>query len=297
MQDVKQQVKRILEEGGYATYDYHGCFDIAAKKEALMFIKILTNVDAFQREQAKNLKIISNNLEAYPMLIGIQANKGKLERGIVYERFEIPTLSMETFSELICHSIFPRIYRDRGGMYVEVDSEVMKEARRSKNLTQRELAEAVGINKKVIYEHEKCQLRMMLSIAQKLEQILSEKLIKNAQVFKRYEEHGSPDDCMEKNIGRELEKLGFKTDFVKQSPLDVFAKEKALIVSDIEIDRRKMKKRATDLKEFIGIIRKPALVITDRTRNEDIFGIPVIARQELRDMEKKELIKRARKAI
>jgi len=297
MLDLKQQAKTFLEESSYVTCEYHGCFDIAAKKELLLIIKVLLNVDAFQKEQAKNLKIIANNLDGYPMLIGLQTNREKLKTGIVYERFEMPTLSLETFKELICNKIFPKIYRDRGGLYVEIDSEVLKDARKGKSLTQRELAEAVGINKKVIYEHEKKQLRMLLEIAEKLEQILNKKIIKPTEIFKKYEEHGQPTDLLEKNIGRNLEKLGFKTDFVKQSPLDMFAKEKALIVSDIEIDKRKMKKRAADLKDFINIVKKPALLITEKTKNEELLGIPLIERKELEDIEGKELIKRARKAI
>jgi putative transcriptional regulator len=297
MLDLKQQVKNYLEENDYVTCEYHGCFDIAAKKEMLLLLKILLNVDAFQREQAKNLKIISNNLDGYPMLIGIQTNREKLKTGIVYERFEMPTLSLKTFEELICNKIFPRIYRDRGGLYVEIDSEILKDSRKRKGLTQRELAEAVGINKKVIYEHEKKQLRMLLNIAEKLEQILNEKIIKSTEFFKKYEEHGYPKDTIEKSIGRNLEKLGFKIDFVKQSPLDVFAKEKALIVSDIEIDKRKMKRRAADLKDFINIVKKPALLITEKAKKEELFGIPLIERKELESIERKELIKRARKAI
>jgi putative transcriptional regulator len=297
MLDLKQQVKGFLEENDYATCEYHGCFDIVAKKDLLILLKVLLNVDAFQKEQAKNLKIISNNLDGYPMLIGVQTNREKLKTGIVYERFEMPTLSVETFEKLICNKIFPRIYRDKGGLYVEIDSEVLKDARKGKSLTQRELAEAVGINKKVIYEHEKKQLRMLLDIAEKLERILNEKIIKSVEIFKRYEEHGQPKDLLEKNIGRNLEKIGFKTDFVKQSPLDVFAKEKALIISDIEIDKRKMKKRAADLKEFIDVVKRPALLITEKTKKEELLGIPLIERKELENIEKKDLIKRAKKAI
>jgi len=297
MLELKQQVKSFLEESDYSTCEYHGCFDIAAKKYMLLLLKVLLNVDAFQKEQAKNLKIISNNLDGYPMLIGMQTNREKLKKGIVYERFEMPTLSLETFEELICNKIFPRIYRDKGGLYVEIDSEILKDTRKRKSLTQRELAEAVGINKKVIYEHEKKQLRMLLDIAEKLEEILDKKLIKSTEIFKKYEVHSQPTDILEKNIGKNLEKIGFKTDFVKQSPLDVFAKEKALIVSDIEIDKRKMKKRAADLKDFINIVKRPALLITEKAKSEDLLGIPLIERKELEEIERKELIKRAKKAI
>jgi putative transcriptional regulator len=297
MFNVKQEVKTFLEKSDYATCEYKGCFDIAAQKNVLLLLKTLLNVDSFQQEQARNLKIISNNLDAHPMLIGVQTTREKLKPGIVYERYDLPAMSLKTFEDLICNSIYPRIYRDRGGLYVEIDSDVLKDSRKRKGLTQRELAEAVGINKKAIYEHEKKQLRMMLDIAEKLEQILDKKIISQTKVFKKYDEHGQPQNVLEKRIGKNLEKLGFKTDYVKQAPFDVFAKEKALVISNIEIDRRKMIKNAADLRDFIKIVKRPAVMITNKAEDKEVHGIPVIEKKELESMEKKELIKKAKKAI
>jgi putative transcriptional regulator len=297
MFNVRQEVKTFLEKSDYAVCEYKGCFDLAAQKNVLLLLKTLLNVDSFQQEQARNLKIISNNLDAHPMLIAVQTTREKLKPGIVYERYDLPAVSLKTFEDLICNSIYPRIYRDRGGLYVEIDSDVLKDSRKRKGLTQRELAEAVGINKKAIYEHEKKQLRMMLAIAEKLEQILSSKIIKPTEFFRKYEEHGRPEDTLEKDVGKNLEKLGFRTDFVKQSPFDVFAKEKAMVISDIELDRKKMIKHAADLKEFIKVVKRPAVLITKDSDEDEIHGIPIIKKKELEEIDKRELIKKAKKSI
>jgi len=297
MLDLKQEVLKFLEQSDYVACEYKGCFDIAAKKDTLLLLKILLNIDGFQREQAKNLKIVSNNLDAHPFLIGVQTNREKLQRGIVYERFETPTVSLKTFEDLVVNSIFPTIYRDRGGLYVEIDSAILREVRKKKGLSQRELAEAIGINKKVIYEHEKKQLRMLLEIAENLERILDRKIVKPIDVFKKYEEHGYPKDFIERGVRKNLEKLGFKTDFVKQAPLDVFAKEEKLIMSNIEINRRKMIRHAANLKNFIDLVKKPAFIITENAKDEEILGIPLIERKKLEEMDKKELIKKAERAI
>jgi putative transcriptional regulator len=297
MLELKQEVQKFLEKSDYITCEYKGCFDIAAKKDTLLLLKILLNIDGFQREQAKNLKIVSNNLDAHPFLIGVQTNREKLHPGIVYERFETPTVSLKTFEDLVVNSIFPTIYRDKGGLYVEIDSAILREVRKKKGMSQRELAEAIGINKKVIYEHEKKQLRMLLEIAENLERILDRKIIKPIDVFKKYEEHGYPEDFIERGVRKNLEKLGFKTDFVKQAPLDVFAKEEKLIMSNIEINRRKMIKHAAKLKGFIDIVKKPAFIITEKSKDEEILGIPIIERKKLEDIGKKELIKKAERAI
>lgn len=298
MLNVKQETLRILEKSDYTTSQYKGCFDIAAKRDIILLIKTLLNVDSFQKEQAKNLKIVSNNLDAYPIIVGLHTRVEKLKKGIVYERYELPTVSLKTFEDLIVNSIFPKIYRDRGGLYVEVDSKVLRERRKGRGLTQRELAEAVGINKKVIYEHEKKQLRMLLTIADKLERMLDEKIIKPAKVFKSYEISGKPKDKLERNIETSLQKIGLETSFVNQAPLDVFARKNALIISDIEPNRRKMAKRAVFLKNFIKVVKKPAVFITEKLKEEEMEGIPVIREKDLNDMEtEKELLKIAKRSV
>jgi putative transcriptional regulator len=297
MQELKEQVISFLEKSDYATCEYKGCFDIAAKKDSLLIIKVMLNIDGFQEEQAKNLKIVSSNLDAYPFLVGVQTNREKLKKGIVYERFETPTISLETFEDLIVNSIFPVIYRDKGGMYVKIDSAILREVRKKKSMSQRELAESVGINKKVIYEHEKKQLRMLLEIAQKLEGILDQKIIKPIDVFKKFDEHGNPEEGLESIVKEDLEKIGFETDFVKQAPMDVFVKEKTLLLSDIEMNRLKIKKHAAALKGFVELVKKPAIIITEKSKEEESSGIQIIEKKKLKEMGKKELLKEAEKSI
>jgi len=293
-----EDMERMFLNEGYATCRYRGCFDLAARKKMLLFLKILKNVDAFSAEQARNLKIISNSLDAKPLLVGAQTRIEKLERGIVYERFDVPAVSEDTLEDLICNEIFPRIYRDRGGLYVEIDSDALKSARSKKGMTQEELAETVGINKKTVYEHENNSLRMLLSVAESLESVLKEKIITDIEVFsERQEAHGKPYSGFEKTVSFELKRLGFETEFVRQTPFNAISKQETLILSDVDSNKRKLKYRSVELKRFVSFIKKPALLITEKSENLD-YGLPAIERSELREMDSgKELIKVARKKV
>lgn len=293
-----ENMERMFLEEGYATCRYRGCFDLAAKKRMLLFLKILKNVDAFSAEQARNLKIISQSLDAKPLLVGAQTRIEKLERGIVYERFDVPAVSEDTLKDLICNEIFPRIYRDRGGLYVEIDSDALKSARNKKGMTQEELAETVGINKKTVYEHENNSLRMLLSVAESLESVLKEKIISDVELFsERQEMHGKPYSGFEKTVSFELKRLGFETEFVRQTPFNAISKQETLILSDVDSNKRKLKYRSVELKRFVSFIKKPALLITEKSENLD-YGLPAIERSELKEMDSgKELIKVARKKV
>lgn len=294
-----ERTEKLLEDNGWATVRYHGCFDIAAKKGSTVLVKILTNVDALPEGHAKNLKTIANGLDATALLVGEQTRREKLGKGIVYERFDVPTVSFDTLEQLIEQQIMPRMYRDKGGLYVEIDSTALKLARNSKGLTQRELAEAVGISKKAIWEHEKRELRMLLSIAQKLEAVLDKRIVKDVKLDERQFEQPVtlPKDSLEKAVGSDLKRLGFGLDFVRNAPFDLLAKEKTLVISDVEDNKRKIKARAEALGQFVSLTKKPAVVITEGGHEVQLGGIPVLPRKELHEFESsKEVIRLARKA-
>ena len=69
------------------------------------------------------------------------------------------------------------------------------------------------------------------------------------------------------------------------------------MISDIELNRKRMIKHAANLKEFIKVVKRPAVLITSDFKEGEIGGIPVIEKKELEDIDKKELLKKAKKAI
>lgn len=293
-----ERVVGILDEHGWATCTYHGCFDVVARKRRLMLLKILSNVDALEKHSAKNMKTISANMDAAALVIGESTSRERLEEGVVYERFELPTISIDTFEAIITANVMPVIYSDRGGLYVEIEPELLRSARQKSKLTQAELAEAVGINKKSIYCYERGRTRAVLSVVQKLEKILNKRVSCSTDVLKSATMSSTvPKDGLEKAVADALAELGFATDFVGQAPFDVFAREKTLLLSDVENDRRAMLKRAPALKRFVETVREPALLITERSRDVEIFGIPVVKRDEISEFgSPRELLRVAKKA-
>lgn len=293
------RLEQLLEGNGWVTTRYHGCFDIAAKKRQIILVKILQNIDALSAEQARNLRIIAEGVGGSAMLVGEQTRIENLKEGVVYERFEIPTVNSATFERLIEEGIMPSIYRDKGGLYVRIDSEALREARTEKELTQRELAEIVGVNKKAIYEHERNELRMALKIAEKLEDTLGKKLVKEIDLIKKIvaPQESEPKDVLEKDVGGKLRRIGFEVKYVGAAPFDILAKEKALVVSDVEADKRRLLKRAPALRGFAAVTGKPALLITEKIKEKELEGIPVIRRSELKEMERSSEVLRAARRV
>jgi predicted transcriptional regulator len=56
----------------------------------------------------------------------------------------------------------------------------------------------------------------------------------------------------------------------------------------VEKNEKKMIRRAINLKGFMNVVRKPAILITERVKKDNILGIPVLKREKLEEIETKE---------
>lgn len=286
MDIVKNKVEKILEEHDFLYCEYNGCFDIAARREITIILKTTHNVDSLQERQAINLSILSRSLNAFVAVIGYNTRREKLDNGIIYERFDIPAFTPRTLENIIERN-FPRIYRNRGGYFIKVSSEKLREARNEKGLTQKELADSVGINKKAVFEHEQSDRMALLENAEKMENILEREIVANFKFeLIKNDNRNQPRGEFERLVGNDLKKIGFQTEHISQTPFNIIARENFLVLSDAEEIERKIKKNAPHLTELSNVVDKPIIVITKESTNLDI---PSVERKQLREMTPRDL--------
>ena len=165
---LQNKVMELMEENDYDYFSYSGCFDILARKDEIFLLKLLNNIDSFQQEQADNLKVVSKNLDAQAFLVGSKTRRELLEDNIIYERFSVPAVTPNTL-ENILESKIPKISRSRGGLFVNVNPQKLREGREKAGLSQSELARKIGITKKSIYEHEHKEMKADYEIVKLIE--------------------------------------------------------------------------------------------------------------------------------
>ncbi|NOZ82120.1 MAG: helix-turn-helix domain-containing protein [Candidatus Micrarchaeota archaeon] len=280
------KVKTIFESGGYEVGIFTGCFDVAARKERTILAKVLSNIDSFLFEHSESLKTVSGYLDANPVLIGERTRKEKLERGVVYERFGIPAFNTETLFDIVHRNVFPKVFRDRGGFYTEIDPQLLREARKRKGFTQQELADVLGVSKKTVYQHERKKCRMILELASKLERILDAK-VSSPEIFKTFHKEKGPETSMERFVEKYLRRMGFATGFVRHSPFDAVVKSEFMIFSEIEERPSRLKYRLKSFTNFLELMEKPGVVISEKRIETDV---PVIERKRLGKMTGDELL-------
>jgi len=287
----------VLHEAGFTVSEicsYRSrSFDLAARRdEILILLKILTNIDGISREIAEEMKRIAAYLSGSPVIIGERVGFRPLERGVVYYRYDIPSVNVETLYDYLVDDCPPVVYSSPGGLYVSIDGEKLRERRLQEGLSLGDLASYLGTSRRTISKYEE-GMDATIENALKLEEILDTLLIKNID-FLNIQKPVEVDEGVEKKLS-EIERLvvekfksmGFDVLPTLHSPFDTISKDDCSTLL-IAIHRRidALKKRAKLLRSISEVAYALSLLVVESSSGSmSIEGNPVLNKDELRSVE------------
>lgn len=290
--ELVENIKNFLERKGYELFEYlRGCFDLAAKREKLLLLKVLSNIDSFQKSQAQNLKVLSKGLSASPMLLGERTRRENLKKDVVYERFGLPALHPETFKSAV-RGDYPHKIRTRGGIFGKLDPERLEESRVGRGLTQEELADRLGVSQKNVSEHEGGLERASYSVVRLAETELERGVKKRINPFDMDLEKVEQEEVNKevRGIAEFMERAGFEINYTDRAPPEIIAKESSTLLSRVGKTGKVIKKWESSLSEFSKLSETPAFFIMEGDCKSK--ELPVLSKEELNEIEEsKELIK------
>jgi len=269
------------------------CFDIVGRKDnTLLIIKVLSNVDAFSRENAEDMKVLADALMATPLLIGETSSSGPLEAGIVYSRFKIPIISNETLGEHLLEEVPPFIFAAPGGLYVKIDGDLLRKVRETGGISLGTLAETTGVSRRTIQMYES-GMGAMIEAAMRLEEFLQVPIIEPINPFeykstKKLEDYEVADGSVtdSKALNRLLE-IGFAITPITKSPFEAISRSRQTIfLTGLGIDEDKLVQKALIASEISKISGKHSLIIVEKERSaEHIETTAVVTSEELKKID------------
>ena len=299
-----KNIESLLRSQGYKTSDIYdqGSFDIVARKNLLiLLLKTFQNIDSINERNAYEMKQLSNIFLASPIIIGEKSRNGYLEEGVIYERYDIPAIGFDTLKNMILYNEYPEILADRGGYFVKIDGNVIKQYREEYSLSLKDLADLAHVSRATMYKYENEIVRANTETAMILEEILNTKVTLDIDLLKQPQkeeiEYNSSDDTLD------LSKLGYGVVSTNKSPFDAVAKMKSSekespLIENVKKNRteKTLKRMAIPLKDLSMVTTsEPVFIINNEKIKESIGTIPVIKSWELKEFENsKELLKMIR---
>ena len=274
------------------------CFDVVARlDDRVLIIKVLSNIDAFSKDNAEEMKVLADALNATPMVVGERSSSGALEAGIVYSRFNISIVSNETLADLLLEDAPPFIFAAPGGLYVKLDSELLRTVREDRGISLGALAETAGVSRRTIQMYES-GMGAMIDAALRIEEYLGLPIIEPIDPFEfKSEERGKEERTGQEPIDtfavNQLCNLGFSVRPVMKSPFEAVShNDRALMLTGIgNSDDAKLVQKAVVASDIARIMDKFSVLIVEYKHDRDnIDSTAVVSNEELKKIDAPEAL-------
>jgi len=299
-----KEIRAILRKSGFEIGEpifKSISFDIIAKRDELVLIlKSLINIDALRNEVARELKILGKELNASPLIIGEKSALGPILDGVIYSRHGIPIVSLGTFRDFILENINPLVYASPGGLYVKLNGELLRKMREERGISLGHLARIAGVSRKAIQLYEE-GMSAVVDIALKLEEYLGEELIQPLDIlsFEKLDEERYPLEMIRgrsqelEEIYRKLMSIGYDVYLTLKCPFEALSKDESdVFLTGITRDNTSIRYKALNFRILRRILEKDAFIVVNHIKREEIEGIPLIGKDELMEIERREEIKK-----
>jgi putative transcriptional regulator len=289
-------VTTMLEDAGFAVSDRCAIrpksFDIAARRgDDVVLLKVLANIDAFDGYTGAEMRRLGEYLEATPLVIGLRTRNEDLKPGVVYFRHGVPVLSPDTAMDLFIEEVPPLIYAAPGGLYVNIDGDLLSDVRSDREWSLGKLANELGVSRRTVSKYED-GMNASVDVAAELEEIFDRPLASPVSVLEGAEEvreetddpdepEADPDDA---HLITVLTRVGFEVHPTSRAPFKAISEDEGsdrkVLTGHSEFNRT-AEKRARIMSSVGEVTRTRSVYVVERARQDSVEGTALIEREEM----------------
>ncbi len=264
---------------------------VAASDDKKLLIKIISSIDDIHYREAQELHGISYTLNVPSVIVSEIFNKNPMEDYVLYDRHGLPAVTPQTLESVLSGREEIYVYYKRGEFYVSINREKLREIREEKRLSLGDIALALGVTRKAVYDYERGKMDINIDKAEKLVDILGEEILEPINVFRTPKEtiKNQPDHITEVKIISEAVQRGYRiahaANTVFDIALDMQGVRYTIIVEHHKENKVLTKVEESEKLERIIDVRRAAIIQTPRLKREvERMGVEIV--QGLRDLEK-----------
>jgi len=288
-------ITAMLEDAGFTVSDRCAIrpksFDIAARRgDDVLLLKVLANIDAFDGYTGAEMRRLGEYLDATPLVVGLRTRDEELDPGVVYFRHGVPVFSPDTAMDLFIEGVPPLIYAAPGGLYVNIDGDLLSDIRSEQEMSLGKLASELGVSRRTVSKYED-GMNASVEVAAELEEIFDAPLASPVEVLEGAEDvrddvdapeepAADPDDARVLTV---LTRVGFEVHPTSRAPFKAVSedesRERKMLTGHSEFNRT-AEKRARIMSSVGNVTRTRSVYVVDRAGREAVDGTALIEREE-----------------
>ncbi|CQH61227.1 cro/C1 family transcription regulator [Halobacterium hubeiense] len=295
-----ENVTAMLADAGFTVSDRCATrpksFDVAARRdEDVILVKILGNIDAFDAPTGAEMRRLGTYLDATPMVIGLRTRDEELKPGVVYFRHGVPVLSPDTAMDFFVEGVPPLIYAAPGGLYVNIDGDVLADRRQNEDLSLGQLANQLGVSRRTVSKYED-GMNASIEVAMELEELFGGDLTSPVSVMDGAEEvrdaeptpddpEADPEDVPVLSV---LARVGFEVHPTDRAPFKAVSEDASgadRVLTGHSSFTDAAVKRARIMSSLGSITHTRAVYVVDEASRDSVDDTAIVEREELEDVE------------
>jgi len=285
----------MLEDAGFTVSDRCAVrpksFDVVARRgEDLILLKILGNIDAFDGPTGLEMRRLGTFLSGTPLVIGLRTRNKELEPGVMYLRHGVPVLSPDTAYDLFIEGVEPLVYAAPGGLYVNIDGDLLADERESRGWSLGRLANELGVSRRTVSKYED-GMDASVDVAMRLEELFGSALTRPLDVRDGAEEvgdadaedgaPGSPADVEAMGV---LSRVGFIVHPTARAPFKTVSEnrenDRPLLLTGHSTFNKTAEKRARIMASISRVVGTQSVYFVDEAKRESVGETVIIRRRE-----------------
>lgn len=286
-------VTAMLEDAGFLVSERCAVrpksFDVAARRgDTLLLVKILGNIDAFDGATGMEMRRLSTYLEATPLVIGLRTRDEELKPGVMYLRHGVPVLSPDTALDLFVEDVPPMIYAAPGGLYVNIDGDVIADEREKRDWSIGRLATEIGVSRRTVSKYED-GMNASVEVAARMEDLFETPLAEAVDVLGGADELVDTDptaapDADDESLVAVLTRVGFDVHPTSRAPFKAVSEDTGddeNVLTGHSAFTRTAEKRARIMSSLGTVTRTRSVYVVDRATRDAVEGTALIEREEI----------------
>lgn len=246
-------------------------FDFAARNnELFLLVKVLSNIDGLNEATASDIRHLAALFKAVPLVIGEKTKNKPIEDDTVYIRYGVPCISLMTLSDYIIEGVPPLVYAAPGGLYVEIDGDLVRKQRLEHGISLGELAKLLGVSRRSVSKYEE-GMNASVDVALRLEEVLDVPLAVPLHLPRFQRDNVLPDKAipssgstpLEREIMTLLTKIGFSVYPTQRAPFDTLSRD----MDDIVL---------SGVSEYSPVVRRRAIFMSSLSRLAGAYSMFII---------------------
>ncbi|KQC03058.1 MAG: transcriptional regulator [Methanoculleus sp. SDB] len=262
-------------------------FDLIARQdEQPLVIKVVAHIDSVTEEVAQDLSLIARCLKGTPLIVGERARDAELERGAIYLRYGIVAVNVSTLYDFLVEHIPPLVYASPGGLYVNINGELLRELREQQQMSLGDLAHVLGVSRRTISKYES-GMGTTLDIAVRIEEIFDTAIVEAIDLLS-YESSpvGHRFAPPSGSVPSDLERMGLKLHAMQRAPFQALAEFHEELILTGYGPAQKIVRRAALIGSISEIAHTRAMcVITDYNKKKKVGRTLIIGENQLHTLE------------